>query len=262
LNHSDVEALRKVDRLDVKARKLAREADDIPEQLEKHKAQARAVAEKIQRGVDEQKRLQREIDKLDLETRSNLEQIKKYQTQQNTAKTNEEYSALKKQIDALKKANGDFEDRALAFYEKLDALKAADGVDKGALREAEKRLKEEEAEVAKEVAVVRKEFEAVVAERTAAEASVGAPNLALYRRILEKHGNRALAEIRGRTCQGCFIEIPPNCLSLLLSGKEVVTCTSCSRILYLESDYRALSPTSYVTGGHDRDGGSSKDGNW
>src|SRR5207302_1102815 len=100
----EVEALRKVDELDTKASRLKREIAETPAELDKHKAQAKAAKDRVTACHEEQKRLQREIDKIDLDTKSNLEQIKKYAIQQNTVKTNEEYSALKKQIEALKKA--------------------------------------------------------------------------------------------------------------------------------------------------------------
>lgn len=261
MNYGEVESLLKVDERDQKAIKLKREIADLPGELERHKLQAKATAARVTACHEEQKRMQREIDKIDLDTRANNEQVVKYQVQQNTVKTNEEYSALKRQIEALKKANGDLEDKALALYERLDALKAEEAAAKAALKADEQKLKAEEGEVAKEVGALEQELAAILAERSAAEAKVGAPNIALYRRILEKHGNRALAAVRGRNCQGCFLEVPAQSLSTLLSGKEIVLCKYCSRILYLENDYRALSRTSYSVSEKDRDD-TSKDGNW
>jgi predicted nucleic acid-binding Zn-ribbon protein len=260
-NNPEVEALRKVDELDVKASRLKRDITDTPAELDKHKAQCKAAKDRVQACHEEQKKLQREIDKIDLETKSNLEQVKKFQIQQNTVKTNEEYSALKKQIEAVKKQNGEYEDKALGFYEKIDSLKAEEAGLKKAVAEAEGKLKAEEAEVKKDLAGLEEKLGAIVAERSAAEGKVAPTNLQMYRRILEKLGNRALAPVHGRTCQGCFIEIAPNTLAQLLGGKELVQCKACARILYLESDYRALSPTSYLVTEKDRDS-TSKDGNW
>lgn len=261
MNNPELEALRKVDELDTKAAKLRREIADVPRELEKHKAQTKATAERVQRCHDERQRLQREIDKIDLEMRANAEQVRKFQQQQNGVKTNEEYAALTRQIDAVKKASADLEDRALAHYEAIDALKAEEGAAKKAVKDAEDRLGDEEAAVAGEARALERELEGLLAERKAAEAGVPSQTLALYRRLLEKLGGRALAPVRGRTCQGCFLEIPPNMLSTLLGGKEIVQCKQCMRILYLENEYRALSPTSFSVSEKDRDN-TSKDGNW
>jgi predicted nucleic acid-binding Zn-ribbon protein len=261
MKQPDVEALRKVDALDAKAGKLRRELRELPEELVKHKDQAKALAARLGAVHDEQKRLQREIDKLALEVRANEEQVKKYQVQQNTAKTNEEYATLKRQIEALKKASGEIEDKQLALYERIDALKGEEKAAREALKDGEQKLKDEEAAVRKDMDAVEKELGEIMAARAEAEKAVSAPVLALYRRILEKVQNRALAPVVGRTCQGCRMEIPSNDLAMLLGGKEVVPCKSCSRILYLEDDYRAVTSTSYSVGEKDRDA-TSKDGNW
>ncbi len=262
MNNPEVEALRKVDQLDTRILKLRREIADVPEELTKHKAGAKAAADRVVRCHEDAKRLQREIDKIELDTRSNNDQVKKYQVQQNTAKTNEEYSTLKKQIDAVRKQNAELEDKALGFYEQVDKLKAEESALKGGQKDAEVRLKKEEAEVGKEVADLERQVGELVAEKAAIEAKVSAANLTLYRRILEKLGSRALAAIHGRNCQGCFIEISPNNLSTLLSGKEVVQCKHCARIVFLEADYKAVSPTSYLVTERDRGDHTSKDGNW
>jgi uncharacterized protein len=250
----EVEALRKVDQLDTKALKLKREIADVPLELEKHKARTKATADRLKQCHDEQKTLQREIDKLELEARGNVDQVKKYQVQQNTAKTNEEYATLKRQIDVLKKANADIEDKQLGYYERIDKLKAEEAAAKLAVKEAEQQLKGEEAEVQKEVAGLEKELGEILAQKKDAEAKISPSSLQTYRRILEKTGTRAIAPVHGRICQGCFIEIPPQALNTLLSGRELVQCKQCARILYLEHDYRAVSATSFQVSDRDRDG--------
>lgn len=261
-NYPEVEALRKVDLLDTQILKLRREIRDAPEDLTKHQTQAKAAADRVQRCHDEVKRLQREIDKIELDTRSNNDQIKKYQVQQNTAKTNEEYSTLKRQVEVIRKQNAELEDKALGYYEQVDKLKAEEGAYKAGVKEADAKLKAEVAEVQKDVGELERRLGELLAERTIAEQKVSAQNLTMYRRILEKLGNRALAAIHGRTCQGCYIEIAPNALSMLLSGKEVVQCKHCARILYLENDYKAVSPMSFLVTERDRGDHTSKDGNW
>lgn len=261
MKNPEVETLRKIDALDVKIAKLRRELQEIPAELVKHKEQARKLAQRLEQVHEEQKRLKKEIDKLELEVKDNQEHIKKYQIQQNTAKTNEEYATLKRQIEALKRANSDLEDRELALYEKIDVAKAEEKAAREALEGGERKLKDEEAQAGKEIAEVEKEIEKLVAERAALEATVAPEILGTYKRVLEKLKNRALAPVHGRTCQGCFIEVPPNKVSQLLGGKDVVLCNSCSRILYLEDDYRAVTSTSFSVDEKTRDS-TSKDGNW
>lgn len=262
MKNPDVEALLKVDALDTKASKLRRELEAIPEDLSKHKERARKLAARVEALREEEKRLQKEIDKLALEVEANEEQAKKYQIQQNSVKTNEEYATLRKQIEALKKANGDLEEKELFLYEKIDALKAEERKAREELKAAEEQLRKEEAEARKEVARVEEELRRAIAEREEAEKAVVKQDiLTIYRRVLEKTKGRAMAPVRDRICQGCFMEIPMNHWAQILGGKEIVLCKSCSRILYLEDEERAASATSFSVSDKDRDS-VSKDGNW
>src|SRR6478609_4923410 len=45
--------------------------------------------------------------------------------------------------------------------------------------------------------------------------------MSMYREALERHGDRALASVQGATCQGCFITIRPQQLSMLKSREQL-----------------------------------------
>lgn len=261
MKQSEVEALRKLDQLDAKTARLRREIRELPADLEKHRGEVEASRARLARLGEERKKLQREVDNLDLEMRANAEQIRKYQIQQNSAKTNEEYGALKKSIEALRQATAGLEDRALAIYESLDRLKEESEVVRRSVQEAEERLRTEEEEVRREIAALERELEGVLVERAEVQKAVSPGTLALYQRIMAKTLDRALAPVRGRVCEGCHMEISSNAISTLLAAKEIVLCKSCSRILYLEDDYRAVTSTSYSVSDKEHDE-TSKDGNW
>ena len=256
----DVEALRKVDVLDVRALKLKRELVDLPTDLKRHQDKVAAQKARVQTSHDEQKRLQKEIDKLALDVKSNEDQVKKYQLQQSTAKSNEEYNTFKRQIEALKKANGELDDKQLVFYEKVDALKAQEKLVRSELAEAEKNLITQKAQIDTETKAVEQELGEVLAQKAVAEKVVTPGILTLYKRILDKTQNRALAALQGRTCLGCRVELPTGDVGTLLAGKDVVLCKQCARILYVEDHESTVSASSYFADGKRNE--TSKDGNW
>jgi len=260
VRNAEIEGLIRLSVLDAKGIKLRREMAELPQSLARRKAAVGAQAARVAANQDEQKRLAKEIDKLDLEVKSNLEQIQKYQVQQNTAKTNEAYQALQHEINDAKKKNAAFEDQALLHYERIDALKEEQKTIKADLAGDEARLKGDEAEVAKEVAAMEAALEKLAAERDEIEKRISGDIIKLYRRILENTRDRALAPVNVRTCQGCFMEVPSNAVNILLQGKDIVQCKNCARILYLEQDYRATTSISYAV--NDRGDTTSKDGNW
>ncbi len=59
------------------------------------------------------------------------------------------------------------------------------------------------------------------------------PNLlAEYNKLLPKKSWLAVTAARDCTCQGCFINIPPQDYEELKRGAKIYYCSSCSRILY------------------------------
>ncbi len=246
MQNPEIAALVNLDRLDAKALKLRRELSELPQALEKRKAAIKAAKARVQALHDEQKTLEKEIHGFELEVKTRAEGVKKLSLQQNTAKTNEEYATLTREIDALKKQSSELEDKQLARYERIDQIRVEEKQGKAGIEVEEANLRDEEATLAKERNEIEGELGEVAARRAAAEKAVTAANMALYKRILDKKGDKALASVQGRTCQGCFMEVPSNMIATLLKGGDIVTCKNCSRILYLMEDYRAVTPTSYT----------------
>jgi len=56
--------------------------------------------------------------------------------------------------------------------------------------------------------------------------------LTMYERIAQKHG-RAVVPVEGRTCLGCFQNLPGSFFSEISANQPVKVCENCGRILYL-----------------------------
>jgi predicted nucleic acid-binding Zn-ribbon protein len=53
--------------------------------------------------------------------------------------------------------------------------------------------------------------------------------ISVYERALRRYG-RAVAIVRGRVCQGCFITLPTS--ACVIATESLTMCESCGRILY------------------------------
>ena len=42
-----------------------------------------------------------------------------------------------------------------------------------------------------------------------------------------------LAAVLADSCQGCFMQLPPQLVHVLRGGRKVVKCPSCARLLYM-----------------------------
>jgi uncharacterized protein len=80
------------------------------------------------------------------------------------------------------------------------------------------------AEVEQQIADARKE-------REVAAARVEASALKRYSTIRMRRG-MALAAVKGGTCQGCHMNIPPQLFNILQRGTSIELCPNCNRIIY------------------------------
>ncbi len=58
--------------------------------------------------------------------------------------------------------------------------------------------------------------------------------LAFYEKIRRWAGNTAVVPVKKQACYGCYMKINDKTYSEVIKGDEIVTCTHCGRILYLE----------------------------
>jgi len=125
------------------------------------------------------------------------------------------------------------EDKLLALFDQIDATASR-------LRELESTLREETRSwnTRQEQAQTRlRETESGVTaleqQRTAAADAVGPPVRSTYDTLRRQKGGVAVAQVQQRTCQACRVALTPAQEQRARIGAELVTCTSCGRILFV-----------------------------
>ena len=124
--------------------------------------------------------------------------------------------------------------RVEALEERLSARLFDRNRDGYCLTEAGKHMLPGAERVEREMAEANGRVESMDAERRQRQSpeDLETEALSLYERLLEVREGVALAELDGRICQMCYIQVPPNLSVRVLRGTEVVQCPSCDRILY------------------------------
>jgi len=161
------------------------------------------------------------------------EEIKKFNIQLNTTRNNKEYSAVQTEIAGKKADSSRIEDQVLALMAEIEDVEHQ-------IREVETnvaQVQRERDEEAKGVEKDLKDLDGRIAARQATRATLAASVdeglLTEYERIASKKGASALAAVVSNTCQGCFMQLPPQFGNVLRGGRQVVRCPSCGRLLYL-----------------------------
>lgn len=227
----DIENLLKLQDVDREIRRLQDEVAELPKRvavIEQKLAGTKAQLEKAQAAVkaDEASRRKFETNISDLRGK-----ISKYRDQSLDVKTNEQYKALLHEIQFAEKEIGANEDKI------LELMVNADSRDKE-VKAAQADLKAETAEIEREKEQARQrtaEDEKLLSEakakRDQLRGGVREDLLRQYERVSKFRGS-GIAEVRDHKCMGCQVILRPQTYNEVRSGKDVVICDSCQRVLY------------------------------
>jgi len=180
--------------------------------------------------------LQKEKKDRELELGSKEEGIKKLQGQLYSLKTNKEYSTMLQQIDDAKADVSVAEDKILQALEQIDKIKIDVEKEKQRLAGEENVLKAEKAKVQAEIKVIDDRLAQLEAQRKQVSPGIDQKILAQYDRILASRNGLAIVTVRGNSCGGCNMFVPPQVINLIKMYDHIITCEMCNRILYIEED--------------------------
>ena len=200
---------------------LQRELDAAQATLEKDKARATQIEVERKR--------------LEVEAEGKRAQIAKYRTQQFETRKNEEYAALKHEIERAEADITAIEDRELELMQEFEDLKPA-------IAAADQKYQAEKSRVASllktaddKVGVLQGRADEVKVEREAIAAEVKAGDedlFDLYEKLFRSKAGRAIVPLEGNHCSGCHMTVTPATLRDAKVGTSVVSCEQCGRIVY------------------------------
>jgi hypothetical protein len=170
------------------------------------------------------------------------QKVEKLKSRTPDIKTNKEYTALLKEIETVEQENKTIEDDILKLMEKIDAataeIKNAEGrsAQEAAAIDAERKQLEEN------MAKLEGELAADGRARDEIASRIDAALLAKYQKRYVAQGGRVVVEVRGESCSGCFMSIPPQIFVNVKKNAEIITCPNCQRILYFKEAITPKTP--------------------
>jgi predicted nucleic acid-binding Zn-ribbon protein len=228
-----IEALLQVHGIDSEIQRLTAQRELLPvalRRIETHLNQQRQALEEKRAQV---KQLRARIHSRENDLRAAEAEVEKLTTQLNTARTNKEYTAFQHEIAGKKADASRVEDDLLTMMGDAEELERDAREIERALAQLESQQADEAKGVDKDVAKVEAEIVRFQKAREAAVAAVEPALLEEYERIASKKGASALAAVVGSSCQGCFMQLPPQLCHTLQGGRRIVKCPSCARLLYM-----------------------------
>jgi uncharacterized protein len=240
MNH-DLEKLIELEKVDREIARLNEEVAALPKKvaaIEAKLAGDKAAVERAKAAIKNNEATRRTHE---ADIQGFQQKIIKYREQSSSVKTNDEYRALMHEVEFAEKQISGCEDKILELMISLET-------EEKNLKAAEADLKTEATEVEKEKAqahIRTAEDEKLLVglnqQRDALRKEVSDTSLAHYDRVLRQR-KTAIAEARDSKCQACYVMLRPQTWQELKTNEQMITCSSCGRILYYDPAHEPPPP--------------------
>ncbi len=231
-----LELLWELQKIDLDLKNIKEERERYPKEIKKLDEKKAIEKEKVQKEKEKIELLEKE--RRQKEGRLNLEQekIKRAEGKMFEVKTNKEYQALLNEIEAIKEASSREEEEILRVLDEIDELKK--NVSKrekevaAILEKIEAEKKTIQEKMVQDDEIWKKQME----RREVLSKQVESKLYKLYSTLKEKRQGVGVVSAKHETCQGCFVNIPPQMFIEVQKNNALIRCPNCNRVLYWEGD--------------------------
>lgn len=208
--------------------KLDRLTQQHRELCEQH-LQTQAKANNLQKLTDEQE-----------------ERVGKLREQMNSAKNNKEYQSLLIEVNSLKNEKAKVEEQALEQMGKAESIQKQAQEMQGQIEEQQKIVTVTEKEIDAAKSEVGDRLEKLAAERQTAADQLPETPRSVFEKLCDEFDGDAMAEVQEESrrhkeysCGRCCLSLPIERINALLVRDEIVPCSGCGRILYMDPQLRS-----------------------
>ena len=193
-----------------------------------------ALKTQVQAGKKALEDLQKLRKTCEIEVGTHDSKISKYLGQQNEVKSNEQFTALKNEIEKSKEEKAKAEERILEILFQEDEQKKKNQEVAKELEQAEKKAAEAKRELQQKITDCEKAVQDKKAERAKQVSEIPVEFAEGYQ-SLRDHGKKiAVAEVReDQTCGGCNMNVPPQVLNEIRKNIAIQRC-NCGRYLHVK----------------------------
>lgn len=242
---AELEKLIELQVTDTKIRQLKKSIESaeerragIEQEFERHASSIREIQGRRDKIQTERTALEKQI----ADNRTYLERaernLKHAQNQKEYETAMRETDALQKQISTLETQTAEkmtaIEEVEGSLAERADEINSLESNRDAALGEFDEQIGRE-----------REEYEAETKKRHEVFVTLPAQLASVYNRLTQRSRDGiAVAEVKGGSCSACFMKLRPQMQLEVKRGNQIITCESCSRILYTAPEAKSATQES------------------
>jgi hypothetical protein len=221
---------------DRKIHRVQQELAQIAPERETLRNRASATQTQLEAAKNRVKQIESERKRLELEVETKKSQIEKYANQQLQTRKNEEYRALAHEIETCKADINKIEDQEIVLMEQTEAAQKQVVHATLEANEAKKLADGQIADLGQREENFKKELAELQQGRTELAAAVDETARNRYERLLKSKGDNVVVGVQHGVCGGCHMKLQAQLIVSCQAQAEIVTCSSCGRILYYTRD--------------------------
>jgi len=231
-----LELLWELQKIDLGLKSIKEEKDRYPKEMKKLDEKQKVERERIEKEKEKIESLEKTRRQKEGQLALEQEKIKRAEGKMFEVKTNKEYQALLSEIDAIKEANSRMEEEILQVMDEIDEFKK--GLSK---REKDagltlEKIEAERKKLQEKMAHDEKVWDGQMERREVLSKQIESKLVKLYHTLKEKRQGVGVVSVKHETCQGCFVNVPPQMFIEVQKNKALVRCPHCNRILFWEGD--------------------------
>ncbi len=217
---------------DQRIQALKTEQDAIPRERAARAAAVAALEAKLEQSRQRAKEIEVERKTLEVEVQSKQETIARYKGQQMQTRKNEEYSALSHEIAAAEKIISALEDRELELMEEAESLRPQINAAEEEFTRGRDQVNQQLAGLETKAQNIQTRLTELESGRQALCEGIEEDEYERYERLFRSKGGSAVVALEGDICTGCHMKVPAQTVVEARSGKSIVQCPQCGRIVF------------------------------
>lgn len=232
----NLDMLVRLQRIDSTIDSLTRRKEKYPDQMTILESEVASAEQDLKVRQEERNELEKEQRHFERELQNVNFELDKHQKRLFEVKTNKEYQALLKEIEAQKTKIEEFEGQILEHMTALDdvsdQMKKFEGAFAQQKEEASRtiqKLKGELASVEEELTVQQRARETLIA-------GIGDRLLRTYEKVRKRNRGLGVVPVLKEACGGCFERLPPQRINEIRRKEELIFCENCGCILIWDEE--------------------------
>lgn len=239
--NTELSKLISLQEIDVEIKRLQAEIESLPsrsQQLERDFTESAKEYFEVKNRLDEAK-----AERASIESSLAAEQQKYQKFKDDLSKMSSPnikvYETIMREIEVSRKSQSLYETEILKLMERIEKLEAEVGSQAPQIEsrrtEIDRQIREWEASAS----AGKERLESLLAQRSPILNSLEKNARLEYDRLSRMKSGLALAEARNYSCLACRMKIRPQVFNDIRRGDSIITCESCSRILYFKAEAAA-----------------------